>query len=381
MRPELKKIGSVFLCTLLFTATALSAFAGSINAQNEKKELIQLAILLDTSNSMDGLINQAKSQLWKIVNELAIAKRNGKSPSIEVALYEYGNSRLSAQDGYIRRVLPLTGDLDSVSEKLFALTTNGGEEFCGQVIDKAVKDLSWSKDGNTYKVIFIAGNEPFTQGTVDYVGSCRNAIAGGIVVNTIFCGNLNEGISTKWKDGADLADGKYINIDQDKQIAYVAAPQDKEIAKLGSELNKTYIAYGAAGRVSKEKQAKQDMNAAAASSESAVQRSVAKASGQYKNTSWDVVDAYESGSVDLEKIKDEELPEEMKGLKSKERKDYVDKMIKKRAELQKKINTLNEERRRYVENEMKKQSKNNTLDSAIINAVRDQAAKKEFRFK
>ncbi len=381
MRPELKKIGSVFLCTLLFTATALSAFAGSINAQNEKKELIQLAILLDTSNSMDGLINQAKSQLWKIVNELAIAKRNGKSPSIEVALYEYGNSRLSAQDGYIRRVLPLTGDLDSVSEKLFALTTNGGEEFCGQVIDKAVKDLSWSKDGNTYKVIFIAGNEPFTQGTVDYVGSCRNAIAGGIVVNTIFCGNLNEGISTKWKDGADLADGKYINIDQDKQIAYVAAPQDKEIAKLGSELNKTYIAYGAAGRVSKEKQAKQDMNAAAASPESAVQRSVAKASGQYKNTSWDVVDAYESGSVDLEKIKDEELPEEMKGLKSKERKDYVDKMIKKRAELQKKINTLNEERRRYVENEMKKQSKNNTLDSAIINAVRDQAAKKEFRFK
>ena len=33
-----------------------------------------LALLLDTSNSMDGLIDQAKSQLWKIVNELAAAK-------------------------------------------------------------------------------------------------------------------------------------------------------------------------------------------------------------------------------------------------------------------------------------------------------------------
>ena len=70
----------------------------------------------------------------------------------------------------------------------------------------------------------------------------------------------------------------------------------------------------------------------------------------------------------------------MKGLKGKERKEYVDKMIKKRAELQKKINTLNEDRRKYVENEMKKQSANNTLDAAIIDAVRKQATKKDFRF-
>jgi hypothetical protein len=381
MRPNFKRFKSVFVCALFFAVVLLPAFNGNAIAQNEKKEVIQMAVLLDTSNSMDGLINQAKSQLWKIVNELATAKRNGKNPSIEVALYEYGNSGLSSQDGYIRKVLPLTGDLDSVSEKLFGLTTNGGDEYCGQVIDKAVKNLSWSKDKNTYKVIFIAGNEPFTQGNVDYVKSCKNAISNGIIVNTIFCGNLNEGITTKWKDGADLADGKYINIDQNQKIAYIEAPQDKEIAKLGAELNKTYIAYGTAGLASKEKQAKQDMNAASASPESAVQRSVAKASAQYKNTTWDVVDGYESGNVDLEKMKDEELPDEMKGLKGKERKDYVDKMIKKRAELQKKINTLNEDRRKYVDNEMKKQSKNNTLDAAIINAVRDQAEKKEFKFK
>ena len=39
-----------------------------------KDQSIMLALLLDTSNSMDGLIDQAKSQLWKIVNELAAAK-------------------------------------------------------------------------------------------------------------------------------------------------------------------------------------------------------------------------------------------------------------------------------------------------------------------
>lgn len=31
--------------------------------------VIQLALLLDTSNSMDGLIDQARSRLWQIVNE------------------------------------------------------------------------------------------------------------------------------------------------------------------------------------------------------------------------------------------------------------------------------------------------------------------------
>jgi hypothetical protein len=40
----------------------------------EKDQTIMLALLIDTSNSMDGLIDQAKSQLWKIVNELASAK-------------------------------------------------------------------------------------------------------------------------------------------------------------------------------------------------------------------------------------------------------------------------------------------------------------------
>ena len=40
-----------------------------------KKAKIQVALLLDTSNSMDGLIDQAKSQLWKMVNELATTKK------------------------------------------------------------------------------------------------------------------------------------------------------------------------------------------------------------------------------------------------------------------------------------------------------------------
>ena len=45
---------------------------------------IQVAQLLDTSHSMDGLINQAKTQLWKFVNEFLTAERDGERPELQV---------------------------------------------------------------------------------------------------------------------------------------------------------------------------------------------------------------------------------------------------------------------------------------------------------
>lgn len=101
-----------------------------------KDNKIQVALLLDTSNSMDGLIDQAKSRLWNIVNTLTTVKYNGQAPQVEIALYEYGNDGLK-DENYIRQITPLTQDLDLVSEKLFALRTNGGNEYCGAVIRDA----------------------------------------------------------------------------------------------------------------------------------------------------------------------------------------------------------------------------------------------------
>ena len=79
---------------------------------------IQVALLFDTSNSMDGLIEQAKSRLWDIVNTLTTLKYQGKTPVIEIALYEYGNDGLSVRNNYIRQVTALTTDLDLISENV-----------------------------------------------------------------------------------------------------------------------------------------------------------------------------------------------------------------------------------------------------------------------
>jgi hypothetical protein len=37
------------------------------------------------------------------------------------------------------------------------------------------------------KLIYIAGNEPFNQGPIDYKKVCEIASAKGIFVNTIYC--------------------------------------------------------------------------------------------------------------------------------------------------------------------------------------------------
>jgi len=339
--------------------------------------VVQIAVLLDTSGSMSGLIDQAKTQLWKLVNEFITAKQDGKTPVVQVALYEYGKSSLRAEENWIRQIQPLTRDLDRVSEELFALTTNGGDEYCGAVIQRATKDLAWDANPKVYKAIFIAGNEPFTQGPIESKQSCKEAIAKGIIVNTIHCGGEAQGIAEHWNQGALLADGKYLVIDQNQAIVHIEAPQDKEIVKLNEELNRTYINYGAAAPAAKARQVAQDINAAAKpESGAAVQRIVSKASANYFNSSWDLVDASKDKSFDITKVKEADLPEEMKKMTIDERRAHLVKKTAEREEIQKKVLALNKEREAYVAAQRKESAKNDTLDTAMVKALRSQAEKK-----
>ena len=163
-------------CILKDTQPKKIALTTQYVEEAPKEQYVKVALRLDTSNSMDGLINQAKSQLWDIVNEFAHVRcGNETRPTLEIALYEYGNDNLSAREGYVRQVLSFSSDLDDISEKLFSLTTNGGEEFCGKVINTSLKQLDWGKNQDDLKMIFIAGNEPFTQGKLNYKDAVTDA--------------------------------------------------------------------------------------------------------------------------------------------------------------------------------------------------------------
>lgn len=346
---------------------------------------IQMAILLDTSGSMRGLIDQARSQLWKVVNEFALVKRGDQRPLLEVALYEYGHDSLGAESGYMRQIVPLTDNLDKISEELFKLEVGGSAEYCGQVIDKAVKELTWSRPNRDLKCIFIAGNEPFTQGPVDFRQACKASANKGVTISTIYCGPNDEGVRTMWLEASQLADGSYMNIDQNQEVVAIPAPQDKELAELSAKLNTTYLAYGAAEmrKEAKGRQQAQDANAAASGQASNAARAQFKGSHLYNNASWDLCDAYCQGKVKLEDLKEDQLPEELRKMSLEDRKAFIDKTLKEREQIQQQIKELSEARTKYVAAEREKQaaaSPSETLDAAIIESVRQQAVAKDFKF-
>lgn len=331
---------------------------------------IQVALLLDTSSSMDGLIDQAKSRLWNIVNTLTTLRYEGKMPAIEISLYEYGNDGLSVESGFIRQVTPLTTDLDLLSEKLFALRTNGGSEFCGQVIQTSLDELKWDGNEKSMKLIYIAGNEPFNQGKVNYIEAISEAVSKNVFVNTIHCGDDYSGQMGFWKDGAQKGKGEYFFIDQNQKVRYISTPYDVKIDDCNPRLNATYIYYGSEGRKMKERQEQQDMEAAFISYENKQSRAEAKAGSNYSNAGWDLIDAVNQKQIKLEDLDKSTLPEKYKNMTTKQLQAEIEKLNKQRSDIQKEIIQLSSEREKYIQAELEKTGEGGTdLGKAITDAV------------
>jgi len=346
-----------------------------------EKSTIKVALLLDTSNSMDGLIDQARAQLWEIVNELSYARCKTGRPNLKIALYEYGNDRLSNTDGYIRQVSAFTNDLDYISEKLFSLTTNGGNEYCGQVIQTSVNELAWGTNESDLKLIFIAGNEPFTQGPVNYMNASTNAKEKQININTIYCGDYNDGITSMWQQGAQLSNGDYMAINHNQQTVHIPSPYDDYILQLNIKLNKTYIPYGSQGRKKVASQSIQDVNASKYGKANEVSRTVSKSTSFYKNSSWDLVDAEtEQENFSYTKIDKKLLPKELQQKTSTELKSYVLKKKEERIKIQKKIQEENSKRTKYITEEKKKNNITNHLENAMLKAIKKQGKQKNYHW-
>lgn len=339
---------------------------------------MQVALLLDTSNSMDGLIEQAKSQLWSILVTLSQTRKDGKAPQLEMALYEYGNDRLAPASGYVRQVLPFTNDMDEVSAALFKLTTNGGEEYCGTVIRNALGNLNWSKHKEAVRMIFIAGNESFAQGSVPYNVACDNAKEKDIVVNTIFCGDCAQGVELRWKNGATRTGGHYNCLNQNEATTYIETPYDPQLQQLNNSLNQTYLPFGQQGVIKREQQIAQDENAGQYGQANAANRATFKASSSYKNTSWDLVDAYQEDEAVLEEA--EALPEALTGLSKPEIEKKLKALEAERAEVKAKIQEVSQQRQAFIDAKRAEagQGTEANLEALVLKAIRAQAAQKGF---
>ena len=358
----------ISLCIFTFV---LSTFSISQVPPPPNARKIQIAILFDTSGSMEGLIEQAKSTIWKVVNTASQMKVAGQIPELEIALYDYGNTSIKTPN-WIRKRADLITDLDSISGQLFSLTTNGGDEYCAAVIEASMKDLKWSTNPEDLRMIYIAGNEPFNQGPIDYKKILKEAAAKDIVVNTIYCGSYEQGVRELWYDAVTLGQGAYFNIDANREVFHIETPYDKEIQQMNDSLNQTYVGYGSAGMYRMEKQAKEDMNASSKGIAVAAERAEAKSKVNYKNSSWDLVDGVSEGNVKLAELPKDQLPKELEGKSTQEIEKYLAEKKKQRTEYQTKISDLSTKRRVFIEEEKKKHieaGKQKDFGSAITESL------------
>src|SRR5262249_36879721 len=119
-------------------------------------------------------------------------------------------------------------------------------ESVNQALNEAVTKLSWSKDPNVLKIIFLVGDAPPHMDYPDdvkYPETIQLAAKAGIIINTIQCGNFAQTVSF-WQGIARMSEGEYVQIDQSGGMTAIATPVDSELARLSMELSRTVVPYG-----------------------------------------------------------------------------------------------------------------------------------------
>ena len=362
------------LVLLLPLAAGLAPSGANPEPEGETRA-VDVVICLDTSGSMEDLLESTRARIWDVVNELAKMK---PTPELRVGLLSFGNGHSTENDGWIVQHADLTEELDTVYSELMSLTIGGSEEYVGLALNKAIDGMNWSRDRDALRVIFVAGNESADQGPMsdDFHVAVRTARDRGIIVNALYAGNREQGVVEHWPEVAQGGEGNFSAIDPSRGTIQVATPQDKRLLKLNTSLNTTYMPYGQRGRDGLANQIAQDGNASRLGVESCSSRIVAKGGALYTNASWDLVDATLAEGFDWDAVPLADLPKELRSMTREQQVASVASMRKRRETIQLEIQRLSAEREAFIRNALAADAKG--VGDAMRQAIREQAKAKGF---
>jgi Mg-chelatase subunit ChlD len=348
------------------------------------EKTLEMVFVLDTTGSMGGLIEGAKQRVWGIINEVM---QTPAHPNVRVGLVAYRDHG----DQYVTQVLPLTNDLDKVYTTLMEYRADGGgdgPEDVRQALADGVGRAGWSKsDAGTAQIVFLVGDAPphddYAQ-EPDTLATTQKAVEAGMIVNTIQCGAA-EDTRQVWQQIARRGEGQYFAIAQDGGVQTIASPYDARLSELGNKLGATYLAYGGGAgedgeRFRNEAKAKQVRTESAVAGAAPVAAQADRAVNKALNKDayvGDLLQSIENGSVKLDAVKAEDLPDDLKKLSAADRQKEVDRRLAERQKIRDEIVSLNKQRDAYIAAERKKQSGTKTgFDAAVASALREQLAKK-----
>lgn len=372
--------GVIALYPMYKNSIAITPDGGPLDnnpVQQSQAKKIELVFVLDTTGSMSGLIHAAKEKIWSIATNMAQADQ---APEIRIGLVAFRDRG----DKYVTRVIDLSSDLDSVYAQLMDLVADGGgdgPESVNQALYEAVHHVSWSQAKDAYQVIFLVGDAPphmDYQDDVKYPVSVQAAVAKGILVNSIQCGN-DRNTQARWQTIASLGKGSFFNVAQSGNAVAITTPYDEELASLSKEMDSTRLYYGSES-VRKEKQKKQAATEKLhekASVESRARRAMFNASKSGKTNqigAGDLVEEVITGRTDLSSVPEAELPASIRNMPAPRQQRLIEETAKKRAELEQKMKVVAKKRAAYIREEVKKRENTaDSLDDQLVGTLRAQA--------
>jgi hypothetical protein len=356
-------------------------------AQPSVKPRIQVVFALDATGSMAGLISAAKEKIWSIAGSLAQAD---PSPQVEIGLIFYRD----IGDEFVTRLVPLSGDMDEVYQHLMTIDANGGgdtPESVNQALNEAITKFKWDSSAHTYKTVFLVGDCPphmDYRNDVKYPVSCALAKHKDIILNTILMGNDGDA-KLVWKTIANCNQGSYTQVGMDANDIAVNTPYDSTIAAISDQLDDTRIYYGT--RAEKEayrnKLSKSKYISSNTKDNVKAQRADYNATATGKDAYYgqnEMVQRYQSDKGLLDKVSEEELPDEMKGMTTSQREQYIAKKTAVRDSLGKELVKYSRLRQQFIEKDLKSR-KAEDVDSSFTNkiykSIQRQTEKKNIRLK
>lgn len=360
-------------------AEAAAAAAKKVDEQDQSPR-IDVVFVLDTTGSMSGLIEGAKQKIWSIANRMATAEPR---PRIRLGLVGYRDKG----DAYVTQRTALTDDLDAVYADLMKYEADGGgdtPESVNRALHEAVTAFDWGEGPSTLRIVYLVGDAPphmDYEDDVKYPETCAAAAKAGIIINTIQCGRMPE-TEPVWREIARRAEGEYFAIQQDGAVVAIATPFDEELARLGSELEATVVAYG-----TREEQAVQlgkiamsaTVSAAPTSAEARAERAAYKASAAGMASlcgTKDLVQDCLEKKVDPAALPAEQLTPEMQKMSPAERAAFIEAKAKERARCQTEIAALNEKRQAFIRAKLAEAGRSaDSFDAAILESLTRQGAR------
>jgi Mg-chelatase subunit ChlD len=364
------KILERLLPSILTTLLATPIFA------QQNRPQVEVMFVLDTTGSMGGMLEGAKQKIWSIS---AAILQGQPTPQVRVGLIGYRDTN----DEYVTRIFDLTENIDDIYENLQAFDANGGgdePEHVNRALDEAITKNSWSTGSQKTLNIYLVGDAPPHMDYRDgyhYRESISVAKKRGIIINTIQCG-YNEETIPFWKEMAELGKGRYVRIAQSGNMAVLETPYDTELAELNDRYSATFIPYGREGEEKRERIARSDASISSESKASKASYQALRKGGYFGHS--DLLNALENKKVNLERLKNEDLPPTLQQMNRKELQSYLQKKRFERESIQKEILELGKKRDEYIRNETRK-FKGKSLDGEMMEMLKEQGKEKGIDYK